>query len=217
MRRLAAAIAVGLVALPAAVAFGLPEPGDPPSQHFNRCPKDMRPCTDPVVVAAGRTFAGPVEIIAFQSRFGLCLEIDERGGSGTGCGGDPPRDATVTPNGLGFSSGPPVQTSVEGFLDPSVSSVRARYFRDGRARKEDAIVAQVDGELLEAVHERRPFGVFFVAVRGCIRPQSFRLVAYDDLGRRLDRARLPRFGDLCGDGDSGEIVVPAPGRVAFQR
>src|SRR5918996_3044219 len=52
--------------------------GGPPTLDFNRCPEDEGngPCTEPVVIGARSAFNGPVELVAYNSRSGTCLDVD---------------------------------------------------------------------------------------------------------------------------------------------
>ena len=81
-------------------------------------------------------------------------------------------------------------------MTPDVASVRARCFRHGRARKQDALVAQVSGPLLEAVGQEQPFGVFTVSMRGCILG-VLTLVADDSAGRRHGRSTTAQTPRAC--------------------
>jgi hypothetical protein len=90
--------------------------------------------------------------------------------------------------------------------------VRVRYRRNGNPKEALATVAQVDGDLLDAVEETRPFGFFHVAVRGCVKARGFRAAALDAAGNIIGRSRpqsLPRA--RCKPGSAGSILTGGAG------
>jgi hypothetical protein len=193
---IAAASALGCLAF-ATGAGAVAAVGGPPSDDYERCVGFLRPCTDPVVIGVGRHFNGPVEIVAFQSSYGLCIDIDQRRGGGGSCAGSPlpPHGDAIFASGYGRGGD---ASQVSGELRPAVARVAVRYRRAGQMRRSRGLVAQVAGELLEKVGEPRPFGFFEATVRGCVPPQRFRVAAFDSSGVRLGRSRLPDFpGSEC--------------------
>ena len=97
-------------------------------------------------------------------------------------------------------------TQITGGLVPEVARVRVKYRRNGLPKQKEAAVAQVDGELLEQLQEPRPFGLFELTMRGCIRSR-FRLAAFDAGGEKLDRLRLrPASPSLCHRLEPGVAV-----------
>jgi hypothetical protein len=197
----------------AAAAFAAaPEIGGPPSFDFDRCLKPLRPCSDPIVIGIGHHFNGRSEIVAFQSKLGLCIDVDRRRSSSGTCGSRtlPRRAAAIEATGYAYERAQHTASGISGALRPDVAEVRVRYRRNGNAKEATATVAQVDGTLLEAVKETRPFGFFEVAVRGCLQARRFRAAALDAAGNIIGRSRpstLPRA--RCKPGSAGFILIAA--------
>lgn len=188
-----------------AIATAAREPGDPPTvDFFKRCNRDTRPCSDPLILASGDSFAGNVEVIGFNSQVGFCIEEDTiNGKSASGvaaCGGPaPPRDgkpATVRVYG-GGRSGDGSTTELLGTTASEVAGVRLRYPRNGETTYEQPIFAHVDGDLATRVGVDQEFGAFYVTVHGCIRPNRMRIVAFDSAGAILGHTTFPDVGDVC--------------------
>jgi hypothetical protein len=202
----------------AAAAFAAaPEIGGPPSFDFDRCLKPLRPCSDPIVIGIGHHFNGRSEIVAFQSKFGLCIDIDRRRSSFGTCGSRtlPRRAAAIEATGYAYERAQHTTSGISGALRPDVAEVRVRYRRNANAKEVTATVAQVDGTLLEAVKETRPFGFFEVAVRGCLQARRFRAAALDAAGNIIGRSRpqsLPRV--RCKPGSAGSILTAARERMS---
>jgi hypothetical protein len=187
-----AAVLVGVLAV-AAVAKAAAEVGGPPTLDLKRCDKEIRPCGDPVVIGVGRHFVGPVEIVAFQSRLGLCIEVDiiREGGSGSCPGGiHPPEGRAISSGGAAVSFGRLRYTQVEGAVVPGAAAVRVRFRREGEIREARGVIAQVAGELQERLGEEEPFGVFEATVRGCVPVRRIRLAALDASGIVVGRTRI---------------------------
>jgi hypothetical protein len=200
-----------LLAAVATASAGGVEIGDPPSRDPDRCLKPVRPCSDPIVIGIGHHFNGRTEIVAYHSRIGLCIDFDRRDGSSGSCGGNeplPPEGGAIFASGYEYASGPRGSAGISGFLRPDVASVVIRFWREGERERARATVAQVSGELLDAVHEDEPFGVFESLVRGCIKAKHFRAIALDALGEVLGRSRVPFRRSCRGDAGSVGIVVP---------
>jgi hypothetical protein len=202
----------------AAAAFAAaPEIGGPPSFDFDRCLKPLRPCSDPVVIGIGHYFNGRSEIVAFQSKFGLCIDVDRRRSSFGTCGSRtlPRRAAAIEATGWAYERAQHTTSGISGALRPDVAKVRVRYRRNGNPKEALATVAQVDGDLLDAVEETRPFGFFHVAVRGCVKARGFRAAALDAAGNIIGRSRpqsLPRA--RCKPGSAGSILTAARERMS---
>jgi hypothetical protein len=214
MRPRRSSLLVTLVCLaPAAAAFGGgAEIGGPPSFDFDRCLKPLRPCSDPIVIGIGHHFNGRSEIVAFQSKVGLCIDVDRRRSSSGTCGSRtlPRRGAAIETTGYSYERAQHTASGISGALRPDVAEVRVRYRRNADAKEAMATVAQVDGTLLEAVKETRPFGFFEVAVRGCLQARRFRAAALDAAGNIIGRSRpsiLPRA--RCKPGSASFILIAA--------
>jgi hypothetical protein len=185
----------GLLAV-LAIGTAAAEIGGPPTADFQHCDRLLRPCGQPVVIGEGRTFAGPVEIVAFTSSAGLCIEIDVVRISGTGhCPGPihPRVGNAISSSGTGVSFGKPRYTEVVGAVVPGTATVRVNYRRNGQTKQAAGIVAQVDGELQQRLQEPAPFGVFYAMVRGCVAAKRIRLAALDASGTVLGRTRVPNL------------------------
>jgi hypothetical protein len=204
----------------ATIAYATAEVGDPPTLDLKRCFKDIRPCGDPVVIGVGRHFNGPVELIAFQSRPGLCIEIDilREGGGGT-CPGaiHPPEGQALSTSGGSVSFGRSKYTQIEGAVTPGAAAIRVRYRRKGEIRETNAVLAQVAGELQQRLGEEAPFGVFEATVRGCVPIERFRLAALDTSGVVLGRTRS-RHGDpdQCDRTPDFQLPPPRGNRFRFE-
>jgi hypothetical protein len=208
---------LGLLAAVSTASAGGGEIGGPPSRDPDRCLKLVRPCTDPVVIGIGHHFNGPTEVVAYHSRIGLCIDFDRRDGSSGSCGGnepEPPEGKAIFANGWEYASDPGGWSGISGFLRPDVASVVIHFRRDGERERAKATVAQVSGELLDAIHEDEPFGVFESLVRGCVKAKRFRAVALDAFGEVLGRSRVPFRRPCRGDAGSVGIVV-APKAETF--
>jgi hypothetical protein len=218
MRRLwiVALAGLGLLAAVATASAGV-EIGGPPSRDPDRCLKPVRPCTDPVVIGIGHHFNGRTEIVAYHSRIGLCIDFDRRDGSSGSCGGNeplPPERKAILATRWEYASDPGGWSGISGFLGPDVASVVISFRRDGERERAKATVAQVSGELLDAIHEDEPFGVFESLVRGCLKAKRFRAKALDAFGEVLGRSRVPFRRPCRGDAGSVGIVV-APKAETF--
>jgi len=210
-RALVTASMVGLLGLAAVGAADAPQIGGPPSDDFDRCRKPLRHCTDPVVIGVGHHFNGRTEIVAYHSNLGLCIDLDRPSGGSGSCGGAPrpPGGEAIFASSFEYSSGRRGSSGVSGFVRPDVASVVIRFRRAGERERAKATLAQVNGELLDAVREERPFGVFESLVRGCVKPKHFRAVAFDASGEVLGRSRSAGISHSCR-GESGGSTVTLP-------
>jgi hypothetical protein len=173
--------------------------GGQPALDFPRVPagSSNRALSPALVVGRGPAFNGPVEIVANDSRLGICLWLDHpRQGETSG------RCSDANP----ATGGGPVAVNLWArslthnysqwarALSPEVRRVGA--FVGGR--RVSGVVAQVGGRLLRRLHQPRPFGYFSVTVAGCVPEQAFRVVAYDARWRSLGSARGPSVPGACG-------------------
>lgn len=197
---IAVACCVALIA--AADATAQAPIGGPPSNDFPRCNRFTRPCGDPIVVGAGTTRFGVVEIVAYTSALGLCVDVDvvDQGGAGS-CPEEPPThtiEAFGVSGSFGGRSGS--YTQIDGTVTSEVTSVRARYRRNGKRHQASAIVGRIEGELQTRLEQPRPYGLFVATVPGCVSAHRFRLAAMAADGTVLARVRGPVFEglpDIC--------------------
>jgi len=196
---------------------GAPEKVNPPSLLS----KASHP---PKVIACGRSFLGPFEIVAYPSveHEWLCTVFigapfgggycrrDVEGGitlaprSFTNSGQLPVDGGPIRVFGIGWAwgNGPgPSYTYLEGSLSPGVTRVEVRYHRPNKAsiNRASATVAQVNGELLSSLYQTVPFGRFAAVLRGCAVPQGMRLVAFNPEGAIVAslRGHKSSFGNQC--------------------
>lgn len=178
----------------------------------------------PRVIACGRSFLGPFEIVAFPSveHEWLCTVFLGEPFGDSECGPDFEGALTLAPppfsntselpvdggpirlSGIGWAwgNGPgPAYTHLEGSLSPGVARVEIRYHRPNREsiNRVSATVAQVNGELLSSLYQTVPFGRFAAVLRGCATTQRLRLVAFDAEGQIVGSLRGHRshFGNQC--------------------
>lgn len=217
-RVLGVLVLTGLLAASAGARTTRPQVGDPPSDSRNRCTKPLRHCTDPVVIGVAHHFNGRVEIVAFHSNIGLCINVDRRRSSYEQCGGGipPRRRSPVAFAGYQWQTGHRSYSGALGWLRPDVASMALSFRRKGEREHARVMVSQVSGDLLSEIREPKPFGFFESTVRGCVPPKHIRLIAYDSAGDVLGRARTRRFpGFSCSFGGGGIDIGPvAAARLA---
>jgi hypothetical protein len=215
--RVRGAIAAGLAgaALAAGFADARSEIGGPPTLDLKRCDR-FGPCSDPIVLGKAKHALGRVEMVGFQSRIGLCIEIDilRLGGGGTCPAAPVPVDGSaISIERFALSLARPFRyTAASGSLRPDVARVRVAYRRNGELKRRRAGVAQVDGDVLEAVQEEEPFGVVEALLQGCVGNKPLRFTAFAEDGTVLEteraRARpagcrrLKRHGVIRADASS---------------
>lgn len=191
------------VALTAVTSAGA-EVGNPPTNDYKRCDRYSNPCGDPVIVAEGRQYGGPREVVGMSRNLGACLSFerpDKPFGLLTF-----PCDERVDPRPkeplrveliLSVNAPEGKWTEVGGVLHPGVARVQAVFRRGRRLRRKDAITSQLDRELSRAIGFERRVGVFDLGVAGHpLRPgrhRRFRLKTYDADGQLLGVKRSP-FG-----------------------
>jgi hypothetical protein len=215
----------GLAGIPA--AFGQePAPGTiggPPTHgEFYEDPKGpLKPRSEAVVIGTGHTVTGRVELIAFDSKIGLCLAVDQfRLGLSGGCGGDAePATQPVFISGSGFTQLQRDKFSdVTGSISPDVASLEVTAKHELGIRHPRAILGQADAAIAARVNQDVPFGFFFAAVKGCVPAQKFRAVAFNAAGERLGAARGIKspFGG-CGKSDfpGAPPRPPKPNRLSL--
>ncbi len=205
MTRTTLLVGLTLVASLSAGAMAMAAVGGEPTVHFNRCDRDLRPCSDPIILGESEDFDGRAEFIGHSSSSGLCLWLDTiraRSASGYGWCGDsplPPEGEAIWAGSYGTETfyGHRI-TKVDAALVPEVAAVEVTYRRNGLHKAKDAAVFQVDDGLLDAIDEPEPFGFAELPVRGCIPGRSFRMTAFDSDGDVLGVAdRFPRLFDFC--------------------
>jgi hypothetical protein len=172
--------------------------------------KGFHPTSPAIVIGAGRIPGTLIEIIAVDSRAGLCIvhwhASRRSAGAGGGCGGPPTVDSGLIE--FGGSSGSWsrrkgwVYTDVNGDMSPTVASVRVTARLKGkRGRRELRVIyANPDAAILQALHQTQPFATFLAAARGCILNGTAYAEAFDSSGVLLGAAserRLPKRFDLC--------------------
>jgi hypothetical protein len=185
--------------------------GGPPTLDFKRCDRLLRPCGDPVVIGSGQSGLGPVEVVAFTTRLGLCIDVDMTNASGGGCPNDPPPSPVkVVGTAGGFDSQNGAYTQLEGTTTPEVTEVQARFRRRGTWHTSEGLIARIEGELQSRLEQPSPFGFFVVTVPGCIEAERFHVTARAADGSVLERTRGPSFAGLPDPCD-GQDVEPYQG------
>jgi hypothetical protein len=177
--------------------------GGPPTfaEFYEADPGDgSSPRGEPLVIGTGRTKAGRLELVAYESRrFGLCVDtwLIRFGSGGGACGGDPRPEGAVEIGGGGMMRvGGRRYSRVEGFILPEVARLEVTGETKQSPRRPRPVVAQVDAELAARIGQPQPFGYFAVAVVGCVEWEDWRAVAFDAAGTRIGRSRGPRFQGL---------------------
>jgi hypothetical protein len=175
------------------------------------CDEFLKPCGEPVTIAAGEQLGKPLEVVAYSSRIGLCLDVI-RGNSGIGtCGGEgaPPNGRRFAPAVVGQQGGRRPFTEIVGTVSSNVADVRLRFKRRGGWRSAELLLAQVQGETLEQLAVEQPFGVLVAAIRGCARRERYRFRGFDSAGMALGKSRVRRIPLGC-PGTGGSVVgIPA--------
>lgn len=178
-----------------------------------------KPADTPRVIACGRSFLGPFEIIAYSSTEHnlLCttfLGVPFRGDEGCGQDGGiqvvpgvfgRSGEDNICVYGVTWEEGreqrPTSITYLHGSLSPKVKRVEVRYQRRGRKsfNRVGATVSRVNGNLLESLGQTVPFGKFAAVLRGYAVLQQMRIVAYDAEGHIVESQRGHRFqsAHLC--------------------
>lgn len=214
----------------AGTAYGLAEVGGSPTRDYGFCSKFVRPCSRAIVVGTARYFDGPLEVIAFDSKGGLCRGFDHLKNPVTFifCGAPaPPHGSPISFETYGGSTdgdGVTVSTTISGLLKAKATSVRVRFRRRGTVERRAATVATVAGKLLKKVKQPRPFGIFELTVRGCAPAAFIKTRAFDSAGRLVGKAPSPFPGKSCeqpGGGrslrGSSAAAVSASGDRVFRR
>lgn len=212
-----------------AIAKAQPSPATPcsvggPPEKVNPPSLLSKASHPPKVIACGRSFLGPFEIVAYPSveHEWLCTVFLGAPFGGGDCG--PNVEGALTPaprpftnsgqlpvdggairvSGIGWAwgNGPgPSYTHLEGSLSPGVTRVEIRYHRPNKESisRVSATVAQANGELLSSLYQTVPFGRFAAVLRGCAITQGLRLVAFDTEGHIVGslRGHKSRIGNQC--------------------
>jgi hypothetical protein len=216
-------VLLAVAAFPASAgAQGRGEIGGPPSLG-SPLEKREGPTSEAIVVGTGLGPQGRVEIVAQNSKLGLCIFIDhpDQGNSGGSCG------ARVIPSTIGvmeetFTGAKRRGNAVSaysGFMQPAASSVigtaAQRKNRSKRVRRKTVagIAAAPGPEILSRLHQSQPFGFFTVEFRGCLIHAKVRVTALDASGLFLDSdlAFRPRAAPQVVDGF--RFVPCGPGTV----
>jgi hypothetical protein len=221
MRRRVAPVVLTGVTLVLAAQVGAAPAQEPPCQvggtpsHVEFYQSHPRPQSEVLVIGCAQTAIGPIEIVAFDSRFGLCVfvdKLDQLFGFGQ-CPVTPPSNGrAIGVTQWGLTPGHPRFTDVSGPLSPHVATVSASFRRKGRVRTAQGTVAQITGDLVERLHQEAPFGYFVAIAQGCARSSKIDATAFDATGGLVgsDRGfRLPGPFDTCG-----AIELPPGGDVA---
>jgi hypothetical protein len=157
-------------------------------------PTFLQPTGPILVVACGTSFVGPFEIAAYPKDRLLCttFESAEFGLPGSVTCGKEPGDADaqiqVMGSGEAYGAAPSI-SNVWGEVEPDVASVDVRYHR-GRQKAISTVhaaVAQVNGDLLAALHQTAPFGRFGAILPG--RAGLFRVLAFNAEGQIVGSER----------------------------
>ena len=178
-----------------------------------------KPADTPRVIACGRSFLGPFEIVAFTSlqHNSLCTLFLGGPFMGEGdCAQDggvelapglfsPSGDDEMCVLGIWWESGrqalPSSITYLHGSLSPAVTRVEIRYQQRGNKSfsRVSATVARVNGELLKSLDQASPFGRFAAVLPGYAVLQRTQIVAYDSEGHVVEtqRGHRSRSVDLC--------------------
>jgi hypothetical protein len=213
VRRACAILVVGLVCWgwsasgAAAQESGVCQVGTTPAGYpYEGMPE---PTSEILYIGCGSARGRPLNIIAYDSAFGLCIEIAQGRGSGGSCPHGPIEDGSairLTAGGNLFTGAgsflpSPNFTVARGILRSDVASVSVRFRSKGRARHVPAAVAQIDGELAKRLNQSAPFGFFAAVERGCFNGRHINAKALTAAGEILGRDR--------GGGGCEEVVIEA--------
>jgi hypothetical protein len=224
IRTTVALVAVGIaVGLPAsAVAQERGTVGGPPSLG-SPLSKREGPTSEAIVIGAGAGPQGRVEIVAQNSRLGLCVFIDhpdQKSESGN-CGARvvPSTIGVMEETFIGAKRRAHAVSAYSGFMQSTAASVvgvaAQRKKRSKRVRRKtvSGVAAAPGPEILSRLHESQPFGFFTVEFRGCLTHAKVRVTALDPSGLFLasDLAFRPHAKPQTIDGF--RFVPCGPGTV----
>jgi hypothetical protein len=93
-------------------------------------------------------------------------------------------------NGAGYvSQDGQIYTEFSGQLAGGVERVEVHYRYRGKSLTDDAIVGQIDGELLKALHLDQKVGAFAVILPGCVDITGIRVIAISPYGNQRTKVR----------------------------
>jgi hypothetical protein len=230
-----ASVTLGIaVALPASAVAqergtvgGAPSLGPPLSKREG-------PTSEAIVIGTGTGPQGRVEIVAQNSKLGLCIFIDhpDQESSSGNCG------TRVVPSTIGvleetFTGAKRRANAVSaysGFMQPTASTVvgvaAQRKKRSKRVRRKTGagIAAAPGPDILSRLHQSQPFGFFALEFRGCLIHAKVRVTAIDASGLFLasdlafrPHAKPEEIGGFrfvpCGPGTLFDEVRFAPSGI----
>ncbi len=161
------------------------------------------------MIACGKSFAGPFEIVAYTDVTHDLCTVDLGSAFGGGECGAAFHEARLARDGVlvtdtnwRWGRGPGRSlTAISGRVLPDVVRVEVRYHRNNQKppRRANAVVGQVGGELLGTLGQAEPFGRFAVVLPGCTIPHDLRILAFDSEGGLIgsERGRGSAFGNPC--------------------
>lgn len=215
MLRLLTLVAITIVAAMSSVALAR-SVGGPPTNDYERCFHEVRPCGEPVVIGEAKNFTGRIEHVGFSSSVGPCLSFEPISGffAATTCGVEthPAHDDVfgishfaTERHDLGYSI-------LTGTLREDVSSVVLHYRRHGRSHSTPGDVSEIGPDLAEQIGADGPFKLYVVAARGCVPLHRLELLALDENRGLVERKRFhlnahAPCGSLTSFFDSGERRV----------
>ena len=139
-----------------------------------------------------------MEIVAFDSRIGLCVFVDHVAASSSGSCPIEPTTRAISLDGYGVERDKTGRfVEVTGTVGTDVAATSAAFHRKGRIRTSAGLVAQLTPDLLTRLNVHVPFGYFAADARGCA---------------RLDKIEVSAFGAdgvLLGE-TSGLFGLPLP-------
>ena len=197
------AVALALACFPAAAgAQTTGEVGGPPTeQHLPFPPPHKKTffpkaTSEPIVIGAGFTAFGKVEIVGQDTKDGLCIFVDYiKRGSGLGSCGPISLPKVIGATSILWDSQRRRSrslTELSGFMQPTVARVTAvthpRKDRKRLRKEVPGIIAVPGPDLLARLHQATPFGFFLTDFRGCITDVKVRVNAFDPAGLRLGRS-----------------------------
>ena len=226
MRRLAAPLIAGIVAIIAVIAVvtsnndgqasvgetSAPytcKVGGPASLHT--LPIGSQKNANRIIVGCGRSHSfGPLEIIAYDTPQAFCFSLDRpRAGSSLGgeCKPTVTKWSSFCPHGPcistaenidGEAGGKYHSTFVSGILSPDTRAVRVVGSSKAGKRSIKAVVAQMPPEILNRLNQIEPFRLFAIVFPGCIPPTQIHVVAIGQDGRITGKERgRPTFPHPC--------------------
>jgi hypothetical protein len=176
--------------------------GGPPTISLGR-PDEGKRLTPDFVIGRGRTYRGPVELVAYgwlaprdaipsSPRKQFCVWVEylpAQVNPGT-CNRalDPEYEGKIAIDDGVQALGPPGgrYTEVGGRLAPEVASVQVSYHRrDHGLTVVDATVGRVTGNLQRKLHQPAPFGYFDATLPGLVKFSEIRARAFDGSGNLI--------------------------------